>query len=55
MTMKSKLERIKNLREIGKSLHEAKRIVERQDIDQEIMNAKTVEDLKAILWTLNNR
>lgn len=55
MTMKAQLERIKELREVGYGLHEAKRIVERQDIDQEIMNAKTVEDLKAILWTLNNR
>jgi ribosomal protein L7/L12 len=51
--MKSKLERIRELRETGLSLQEAKRIVEKQDLDIEIRDAQTIEDIKAILWTLN--
>lgn len=50
---KSKLERIRELRETGLSLFEAKRIVEKQDLDIEIRDAKTIDDLKAILWSLN--
>lgn len=53
--MKSKLERIRELRQTGKGLHEAKAIVERQDLDIEIRDAKTIEDIKAILWSLNGR
>lgn len=50
--MKNKQERIRELRESGKSLFEAKRIVEDQDLNQEIMAAKTIDDVKAILWSL---
>lgn len=53
MVEKSKLERIRELRETGLSLFEARRIVEKQDLDVEIRDAKTVDDIKAILWTLN--
>lgn len=53
--MKTKLERVRELRETGLSLQEAKRVVEKQDLDVEIRDAKTIEDLKAILWTLNAR
>lgn len=53
--MKSKLERIRELRATGLSLFEAKRIVEKQDLDAEILDAKSLDDIKAILWTLNGR
>lgn len=50
--MKSKQERIRELREVGHGLLEAKRIVEDQDLNREILEAQTVEDLKAVLWSL---
>jgi len=53
--MKSKLERIRELRATGLSLFEAKRIVEKQDLDIEIRDAKTIDDIRAILWTLAAR
>ncbi|MCG7507088.1 hypothetical protein [Mesorhizobium retamae] len=53
--MKSKLERIRELRDTGHSLEEAKRIVAREDLDIEIRDAKTIDDLRAILWSLNGR
>lgn len=53
--MKPKLERIRELRATGLSLFDAKKIVERQDLDMEIRDAKTIDDIKAILWTLADR
>jgi ribosomal protein L7/L12 len=53
--MKTKHERIRELRDSGMSLQEAKATVERQDLDIEIRDAKTVEDLKSILWSLTAR
>jgi len=50
--MKTKQERIRELREAGKGLLEAKRIVEDQDLNREILEAQNVEDLKGILWSL---
>lgn len=52
--MKTKHERVQELRETH-GLIEAKRIVERQDLDTEIMNAKTIDDIRAILWSINAR
>jgi hypothetical protein len=51
----SQLERIRELRATGKSLFEAKKIVERQDLDIEIRDAKTIDDVRNILWALNAR
>lgn len=51
--MKTKLERIYELRAAGLALQEAKRIVEKQDLDIEIRDAKTIDDIRAILWSLN--
>lgn len=53
--MKTKLERIRELRSTGLGVIEAKRIVERQDLDIEIRDAKTIDDIKAILWSLAAR
>lgn len=53
--MKNKLERIRELRATGLSLFEAKRIVELQDIDIEIRDAKTIDDLRVILWSITAR
>ena len=53
--MKSKLERIRELRETGLGLLEAKGIVERQDLDIEIRDAKTIDDIRAILWSITAR
>lgn len=52
MTTNSQLERIRDLREAGKSLDEAKRIVRRQDLNEEIARAATIDDIKAILYSL---
>lgn len=51
--MKTKLERIRELRETGMGIDRAKRMVERQDLDIEIRDAKTIDDIRAILWALN--
>jgi ribosomal protein L7/L12 len=53
--MKNKQDRIRELRATGLSLFEAKRIVEKQDLDIEIRDAKTIDDIRAILWTLAAR
>lgn len=53
--MNLQLERIRELRDTGMSMFEAKKTVERQDLDVEIRNAKNLDDIRAILWTLNNR
>lgn len=50
--MKSQLERVRELREAGYGLDEAKRIVKRQDLNEEIARAATIEDVKAILFSL---
>lgn len=49
--MQTKAERIRELRETH-GLLEAKRIVEGQDLNAEIMNAKTIDDLKGVLWSI---
>lgn len=49
--MDSKAERIRELRETH-GLIEAKRIVEVQDLNTEIMNAKTLEDIKGVLLSI---
>lgn len=53
--METKPERIRELRLSGISLQDAKRLVERQDLDVDIRNAKTPEDFRSILWALNAR
>lgn len=53
--MKPKIERVRELRKSGLSLHDAKVVVERQDLDVDILNAQTVDDLKSILWALTAR
>lgn len=53
--MKTKQERIRELRDTGMALYDAKRIVERQDLDIEIRDAKTIGDLRAILWSITAR
>jgi hypothetical protein len=50
--MKTKLQRSRELREAGKGLLEAKRIVEDQDLNREILEAQNVDDLKAVLWSM---
>lgn len=49
----SRIERIKAYRAQGKSLFEAKRIVEYQDLNKRILAAKNIEDIKLILWRMN--
>lgn len=53
--MKDSLERIRELRSAGLGLYEAKRIVELQDLDTEIRDAKTIDDIRAILWSITAR
>lgn len=50
--MKTKIERIRELRESGMALYDAKRVVERQDLDIEIRDATTIDDIRAILWSI---
>lgn len=50
--MKTKLERIRELREAGMGVEEARRIVKRQDLNEEIARATTIDDIKAILFSL---
>ncbi|MGG7534647.1 hypothetical protein [Rhizobium sp. 12,4] len=50
--MKSQLERVRELRESGYGIEEAKRIVRKQDLNEEIARAKTINDIKAILFSL---
>lgn len=50
--MKTQLQRVLELRESGKSIDEAKRIVRREDLNEEIARAKTIDDIKAILFSL---
>lgn len=52
MRTMSQLERIRELREAGHSIDEAKRIVRRQDLNEEIARAATIDDIKAILFSL---
>ena len=51
-SVKTQLERIRELREAGHSMDEAKRIVRRQDLNEEIARAETIDDIKAILFSL---
>ncbi len=50
--MKSQLERVRELRDAGHGMEEAKRIVKRQDLNEEIAKATTIEDIKSILYSL---
>jgi len=50
--MKSQFERVRELREAGHGMDEAKRIVRRQDLNEEITRAATIDDIKAILFSL---
>lgn len=50
--MKTKLERIRELRDAGMGVEEAKAIVKRQDLNAEIAQATTIDDIKAILFSL---
>ena len=50
--MKTKLERVRELRETGMSVFEAQNVVMRQDLNEEIARAKTIDDIKAILYAL---
>lgn len=50
--MKTKVERIRELRDAGMSMDEANRIVRRQDLNEEIARAATIDDIKAILFSL---
>lgn len=50
--MKTQLERIRDLRETGYGIEEAKRIIRRQDLMEEIARAATIDDIKAILFSL---
>lgn len=52
MITKTQLERIRELRDAGHGLDEAKRIVRRQDLNEEIARAATIADIKAILFSL---
>lgn len=50
--MKSQLERVRELRDAGYGMDEAKRIVKRQDLNEKIAKATTIEDIKSILYSL---
>lgn len=52
MSTKSQLERIRELRDAGYGIDQAKRIVFRQDLNEEIARASSIEDIKAILFSL---
>ncbi|MBB2819031.1 UNVERIFIED_ORG: hypothetical protein GGD59_002276 [Rhizobium esperanzae] len=50
--MKTALARVRELREAGHGIEEAKRIVHRQDLTDEIALAETIDDIKAVLFQL---
>ncbi|WP_165899754.1 hypothetical protein [Borborobacter arsenicus] len=53
--MKDKVERIRELRSAGLGLYEAKRTIELQDLDTEIRDAKTIDDIRSILCSITAR
>lgn len=53
--VKSKLERIRELKQTGLGLYDAKRIVELQDMDIAIRDAKTIDDIRSVLWSITAR
>ena len=50
--MKSMIDRVRELRDVGMSVQEAKRTIRRQDLNEEIARAATIDDIKSILFAL---
>jgi len=53
--MKTAVERVKELRESGMSMDEAKRLIQRQDLRDEILRASSIDELKAVLLIMAGR